>query len=663
MLQRWVWPMIVIAALMFTACAPAAAPTPTAAPTEAAPAEATPTPAPAAAPAAPPTKYQEAPMLAELVKAGKLPPVDERLPEEPFVVGPGVLITEQDLPDWTPGRYGGTLRGAHFRVNWDPDVFVMMNEPLLIAPGIGVQGIRGNIVKDFEVSEDNTVFTFHLRKGLKWSDGQPVTTEDVRFTYEDVLLNTDITPVFPARMRTGGSTTGDPMKLEILDDYTFRITFSAPYGGFLRQLTIEKWVGYSELLRPAHYLKQFHPKYTPMEQLKPLLQEQNLGEDQWVQLFNLKDCINWELTNRQCIGFPVLTPWMIVEGPENALTFERNPYYFKVDTEGKQLPYIDKIVTALVENAEAVTLKILTGEVDFMRETTALAKLPLYKENEEKAGFRVVLLDMHVDPTGLIINRTYNDPTWRAVVNDVRFLQAVSMAINRQEIIDSVYYGFASLPLKTVGEELSQHNLDRANALLDEMGLDKRDADGFRLGPDGKTFTILLEHAAHAPDIPLVAELVAEHLKDVGLKVLVKQIDPQLWGQRANANELQATMIWTDDQGWDDRWTRLALCQGGGSRLWCLWDETAGQQGEEPPEWAKKGLELNAQRWATIPGSEEYNQIVEQELAWHRENLPIITIVENVKYAMIASRKLGNIPSSGYAIAANFSGEQFFFKE
>ena len=661
MLKQWVWPMIVIVALVLTGCAPAATPTPTAAPTEAVPVEATPTPA--AAPAAPPTKYQEAPMLAELVKAGKLPPVDERLPEEPFVVGPGVLITEQDLPDWQPGRYGGTLRGAHFRVNWDPDVFVMMNEPLLIAPGIGVQGIRGNIVKDFEVSDDNKVFTFHLRKGLKWSDGQPVTTEDVRFTYEDVLLNEEITPVFPARMRTGGTTTGEPMKLEILDDYTFRITFSAPYGGFLRQLTIEKWVGYSELLRPAHYLKQFHPKYTPMEQLKPLLQEQNLGEDQWVQLFNLKDCINWELTNRQCIGFPVLTPWMIVEGPENALTFERNPYYFKVDTEGKQLPYIDKIVTALVENAEAVTLKILTGEVDFMRETTALAKLPLYKENEEKAGFRVVLLDMHVDPTGLIINRTYNDPTWRSVVRDVRFLQAVSMAINRQEIIDSIYYGFASLPLKTVGEELSQYNPDRANALLDEMGLDKRDADGFRLGPDGKTFTILLEHGAHAPDIPLVAELIAEHLKEVGLKVLVKQIDPQLWGQRANANELQATMIWTDDQGWDDRWTRLALCQGGGSRLWCLWDETAGQQGEEPPEWVKKGLELNAKRWTTIPGSEEYNQIVEQELAWHRENLPIITMVENVKYAMIASRRLGNIPSSGYAIAANFSGEQFFFKE
>ncbi len=354
---------------------------------------------------------------------------------------------------------------------------------------------------------------------------------------------------------------------------------------------------------------------------------------------------------------------MGVKGPENTLTFERNPYYFKVDTEGKQLPYIDKIMTVLVENAEAVTLKILTGEVDFMRETTALAKLPLYKENEEKAGFRVVLLDMHVDPTGLIINRTFNDENWRKVVRDPRFLQAVSMAINRQEILESIYYGFGTMPLKTVGEANSEYNPEKANALLNEMGLDKRDADGFRLGPDGNTFTILFEHGAHAPDIPLVAELVAEHLKDVGLKVLVKQIDPQLWTQRANANELQATMIWTDDQGWDDRWTRLALCQGGGSRLWCLWDETGGQQGEEPLEWAKRGLELNAQRWAAVSGSEEYNKIVEQELAWHRENLPIITMVENVKYAMIASRKLGNIPSSGYAIAANFSGEQFFFKQ
>ncbi len=654
MFKRYVWPVFIVLVLLLAACAPGAAPEPTAAPEEAAPPE-------KAEEAAPPTKYQEAPMLAELVKAGKLPPVDERLPEEPFVVGPGVLISEEDLPDWTPGQYGGTLRSAHSVANWAPDVFVMMNEPLLSAPGIGVQGIRGNVLKDFEVNDDHTEFTFYMRKGLKWSDGEPVTSEDIRFVYEDILLNEELTPVFPSRFKTGGSPDGEPMTLEILDDYTFRVTFPEPYGGFLRQLTIETWVGYTVLLRPSHYLKQFHPKYTPIEQLKPLLEEQNLTEDEWYNLFNLKDCTNWEMTNPQCANYPALNPWIGVESPPGVLTFERNPYYFKVDTEGKQLPYIDKVVSVQVENVEMVNLKVLTGEVDFLRESTALVKMPLYKENEDKAGFRVHLLDMHVDSSEIWFNQTFDDPNWRQVVQDVRFRRAVSLAVNRQEIIDSVYYGFASLPLLTVGETYSQYDPEQANQLLDEVGLDQRDADGFRLGPNGETFTILVEHGAHAPDLEPVAELVAEHLKDVGLKVQVKQIDPQLWGQRLSANEIMATVFWGFDRGWDNSATTDAVNRAG--RLWFLWYTTGGQEGEEPPDWVKKAFELNERRWASIPGSDEYNQIKAEEYAWVRENLPVINFVEQVKYPMIASQKLGNIPKSGYAIAANFSAEQFFYKQ
>ncbi|GAB4557280.1 MAG: ABC transporter substrate-binding protein [Anaerolineae bacterium] len=599
-------------------------------------------------------------MLAEKVKAGELPPVDERLPEEPFVVGPGVLITEEDLPDWQPGEYGGTLRSAHSVANWAPDVFVMMNEPLLMAPGIGVQGVRGNVLKDFEVNEDNTEFTFYMRKGLKWSDGEPVTTEDVRFVYEDILLNEQLTPVFPARFRTGARADGEPMKLEIIDDYTFKVSFPEPYGGFLRQLTIESWVGYTELLRPSHYLKQFHPKYTPMEELKPLLEEQNLTEEWW-NLFNLKDCTNWEMTNPQCVNYPALNPWIGVPSQPGVLAFERNPYYFKVDTEGKQLPYIDKIVSVQVEDVEMVNLKVLTGEVDFLRESTALVKVPLYKENEDKAGFRVVLLDMHVDSSSLEINQTFEDETWRSVVRDLRFRQAVSLAINRPEIIESIYYGFASLPLKTVGEEFSQYDPQRANALLDEIGMTERDSEGYRLAPNGQPFTILVEHGAHAPDLAPVAELISEHLKDVGLRVQVKQIDPQLWSQRRNANELMSTVFWSHDRGWDADNTLGNINRAG--RLWEIWRTTAGQEGEEPPDWVKEGIELAAKTWSSIPGSDEYNQLKEQSYAWERANLPLINIVENVKYPMIASQRLGNIPRSGYAIAANFSAEQFFYKK
>jgi len=608
-----------------------------------------------------PSKYAESPILAERVAAGELSPVDERLPKDPFVVGPGVLILQEDLPDWQPGQYGGTIRAAHSVANWAPDVFVMINEPLLSAPSLTVQDIRGNVLKDFEVSDDNTVFTFHMREGLKWSDGEPVTSEDIRFTYEDVLLNDKITPAFPARFRTGGAPDGDPMDLEIIDDFTFKVTFSEPYGGFLRQIVIEKWVGYTELLKPAHHLKQFHADYTPLDELRPLLDEQGI-EDEWWQLFTQRDCPNWNLPRPQCLGFPALSPWIIVESPSpGVLSFERNPYYYKVDTEGQQLPYVDKLISVQAEDVEAVNLKVLTGDVDFLRESTGLVKIPLYKENEEQAGFRVHILDMHVDSSALFLNQTFEDATWRQVVRDVRFRQALSMAINRDEIIESIYFGFASLPLKTVGEALSEYNPDQANQLLDEVGLSEKNSDGFRLGPDGEPFTILLEHGAHAPDIAPVAELIGEYLKDVGLDAQVKQIDSQLWGQRMDANEIQATVFWTNDQGWDDNWTGRAIEENG--RLWWNWYTSGGAEGEEPPAWVIEAFEIDKQRWSVVSGSEEYNQLKEAGFAWDRENLPLITVVENVKYPMIASENLRNIPQAGFAIAANFSGEQLFFAE
>jgi peptide/nickel transport system substrate-binding protein len=624
-------------------------------------------PAPAAraeepAPEVTSSEYQESPMLAEMVAAGELPPVDERLPADPFVVGPGILIVEDDLPNWEPGTYGGTLRAAHAVADWAPDVFVMMNEPLLISPGIGVTSIRGNMLKDFEVSDDNTEITFFMREGLKWSDGEPVTSEDIRFTYEDFLLNEQLTPAFPRRFRTGGAPDGEPMELEIVDDYTFKVKFAEPYGGFLRQLVIEGWVGYSELLKPAHFLKQFHIDYTTLEDMKPALDAAGLT-DEWWQLFIQQDCRNWDLTEPHCAGFPVLTPWMVVEGQPGVLAFDRNPYYYKVDTEGKQLPYIDHIVSVQSEDVEAVNLKVLTGEVDFLRESTGLVKIPLYKENEEKGGFQVHILDMHVDSSALFINQTFGEPdsTWRTVSQDVRFRQALSLAINRPELIESIYFGFASNPLVSVGEEFSAYDPDRANQLLDEVGLDQRGSDGFRLGPDGEPFPILIEHGAHAPDLTPAAELVTEHLRDVGLDVQVKIIDSQLWGQRRDANELQATFFWDHDQNGDNEYTGNHVNHAG--RLWNLWYTSNGDEGEEPPAWALEAFEIDKQRWSAVTGSDEYLQLKEQGYEWARTNLPVLTVVEGVKYPMIASSKLGNIPSGGYAIAANFSGEQLFFKE
>ncbi len=204
--------LLVLLTLLLAACSGAPA-----APAEAPAAEAPAAEAPAAAAPAG-EAAMEAPALAEAVTAGTLPALAERLPKTPFVVGPGVLLSEANVPDWAPGQYGGTLNTAHSVADWAPDVFVMLNEPLLQAPDLSVQGIQGNVLESYEVSDDNTVFTFKLRDGLKWSDGEPVTTEDVRFTWENIYGNEKLFPNgVPARFRTGYDPGGEPMTLEIVD--------------------------------------------------------------------------------------------------------------------------------------------------------------------------------------------------------------------------------------------------------------------------------------------------------------------------------------------------------------------------------------------------------------------------------------------------------------
>ncbi len=280
-------------------------------------------------------------MLAERVATGELPPIEERLPKQPFVVGPGILISEENL-DWEVGTYGGTMETAHSNPGWNPSLFIMMNRGLLGAPGIGTADLTGNLYDDFSINEDNTVFTFQLREGLRWSDGEFVTTEDVRFAYEDVLLNTDLTPVLPRRWR---DPSGAPMELVILDEYTFEISFQEPYGGFIGEITYMGWMSYSELIKPSHYLKPLHTTYTPLEDIEPLIEAQEM--DNWPQFFGWADITGTGLTQPQAVGYPVLHPWIIVDSVAEILEFERNPYYYVVDTAGQQLPYIDRIISIL----------------------------------------------------------------------------------------------------------------------------------------------------------------------------------------------------------------------------------------------------------------------------------------------------------------------------
>ena len=603
--------------------------------------------------------YNESPMLRAKVAAGELPPVEERLPKEPCVVSSGVLLPEEDL-DLEIGQYGGIQRDITI---WPGNSWAMLiqnNEPLVIGPGLTGEDIRGNVVRDFSVSEDGKVFTFYMREGLKWSDGVPVTTEDVLFAYEDVLLNEKLTPVFPLYLRAASEADGEPMKLEAIDDYTFRIKFAKSYGGFLTQLAIVGWRRYRDVLKPKHYLKKFHPRYTPMEELEPLIKEEALAKGEWWALFQQKNIEHGGAENENAIGFPVLSPWMLVKLTPQVATFERNPYYFKVDTAGNQLPYIDGVRSELVENLEMVTMKILSGEVDHSYEYGTLSKFPFYKENEEKGGYRTILYDMHRSMVIMLPNLTYEDPVWRKVVRDVRFRKALSLAINYEELIENVYLGFASPTVLTP----SEYNTEEANQLLDEMGLDKRDKEGWRLGPDGKVFALPIEYAPYFEEMRLTGELVAEYWKAVGLKATTKTLEIGLFLTRLEANELKITMYFPN--GHPDIWWWWYEAGSIGftyaSPLWWDWWTTSGKEGEEPPSEVKRFFRLCSQIMIPV-SSQERKQVFDEILSLLHENVWFIDTVVRAKYPVMVSKNMANVARKGLGIAGQFAGEIYFFKK
>ncbi|MEE4194803.1 MAG: ABC transporter substrate-binding protein, partial [Anaerolineae bacterium] len=469
-----------------------------------------------------PSTYQEAPMLAAMVEAGELPPVDERLPKNPFIVGPGVLIVEEDMPNWQSGEYGGELQMAH-RGDFPPDVFIGSNEGYLAGAGIGVTGLQGNVFESFDVNDDARVFTFKLREGLRWSDGEPVTREDVEFAWNDVLTNTELYP--------GGVSgnwvspiTKNPATLEFVDDWTFTMTFDDPYGSLLVVMAIKGWVGYTDLVKPAHYLKEFHKDYADEAELLAKVEDAGYeGIEGWVNLFNQKDITNWEAHLEDAIGFPRLYPWLLSEMTEGALIYERNPYYYKVDVEGKQLPYIDRIVTARVDDVEMVNVRAIAGQVDFTRESPDVQALPVYREQEEAGNFTAYIFGNHVNPALIGFNFESKDEAFKEVANIKEFRQALNMAIDREEINQTIYFGLMTPSIATPSTP-DVYDVDAANALLDEIGMTERDENGFRKTPSGKELKMDFYQAEYLAEHTTICELLIEYWAELGLNTTMEII-------------------------------------------------------------------------------------------------------------------------------------------
>ncbi len=567
--------------------------------------------------------YAESPILASQVEAGELPPVAERLPLEPKLVHE---VLDSDL-DYEIGNYGGTLVTGTTAVNWNSDVFVGSNEALLSMSSTNSDEIIGNILKGYEANEDNTVFTFYLRQGLKWSDGQPVTMEDFEFTYNSFIMNQELTPVISANMRAGGKADGTPMAFERIDDWTFQVSFDQPYGGFLVFCSIKGWCGYTEMLKPAHYLKQFHPDYAEechgskeayYEFLKPFAAE--LGYDNaeeegvWTYVFNQVDMTNWELTNPTAAltsvtfeglidtNFPVLYPWIMTDASTTTTNWVRNPYYFKVDADGQQLPYFDYVQSKYEENNEVKLMDVISGNIDIAE--AFFTDYSLLLENEEKSGYTVYTRRFHNTVPVIFMNATYGlnadgtvaeddaSKAWQDVVGDIRFREAITRAIDADEINDVVCLDLAR---KNELYDCS-YDIEGANALLDEMGMKDIDGDGYRETPNGYPFSVQIWNNGSYQDYITAGELYVEYWREIGLNISVYTTESSLYDAAKDANEIPMYIALCHGS---ELWHYLDWGFGTWDVLWNAWVNAGGLSGDIPEAEAGNYLEP----------SEEYKQL------------------------------------------------------
>jgi len=615
----------------------------------------------AAAPNLASAQATEVPYWQPLVDTVIMPPMAERLPDNPHVVDDGREI----------GTYGGNWSMLINRSR-DTRLLVVFGYARLVAYNTELE-ILPDILESYEV-EEGRIFTFHLREGHRWSDGNPFTAEDFRYWWEDVANNEELAPAGPPTLLM---VDGQPPVFEVIDETTVRYTWHAPNPDFLPVLASAAPLF---IYRPAHFMKQYHIEHGDPAEIEAWIEEE--GKTSWASLHNAVDNM-YKFDNPD---LPTLQPWTIkTEAPAQRFIGERNAYYYKVDAVGQQLPYIDRIFLNVVD-AKLIPLKTWAGESDLQARGLAFSDYTFLKDGEGHNDYTVNLWrTARGSQLALFPNLNVTDPVWREVLRDVRFRRALSLAINRHEINQVIYYGLGIEGQNTVlpasplyeaeyRDAYAAFDLDEANRLLDEMGLTERDGQGLRLLPDGRPLQIIVETAGEDPEETDILELIHDSWLDAGVKVFSKPLQREVLRNRIFAGETVMAISFGSENGLPTSEMSPAEYAPTSQQLlqWAQWGqyyETSGASGEPiDMEGPKRLMELYGE-WRGAESTEARRLIWNEILEIYAEGVYTIGLVAGTLQPIVVNDRMHNVPEEGIfnwdpgAQFGMYQPETFFFTD
>jgi peptide/nickel transport system substrate-binding protein len=581
------------------------------------------------------------PRLAPLALALALlagPPAHAGPPEEPSVA----KLNDSK----TPGKPGGELNMLVGRTK-DTRLMVVYGYARLVGYDESLELVP-DILKDVEV-EDGRTFTLHLRKGHRWSDGEPFTSEDFRYWWEDVANNEALSPTGPpAQLYVDG----EAPKVEFLDDLTVRYSWSKANPFFLPAVA---GATPTFIYMPAHYLKQFHEKYADPDKLAAMVEQAEARD--WAQLHGRKDGM-YNFDNPE---LPTLQPWRLVTPqPATRILFERNEYFHRVDPNGQQLPYIDRVVFDVVDD-DLIPVKTGAGETDLQSRGLFFKHYTFLKESEGRSHLHTYLWQTAQGAhLAIYPNLNANDQVWRELFRDVRFRRALSLGVDRDEINQIMYFGLGMgggntvLPQSPLYEPeyrdaWASFDLEKANALLDEIGLTERTGDDLRLLPDGRPMELIVETAGEETEQSDILELVRESWLKLGIKIHTKPSQREMFRNRVFAGDALMSIWYGLENGIPTADMAPAeFAPTSQQQLqWPKWGqyyETKGTAGEAPDTPETKELMELFDAWRMAGSTEERRGIWQQILEIYSSQVYSIALISGVMQPVAVRDTLRNVP-------------------